>query len=108
MPTGAVTDMNMLPIIEFLDNCETDHERADWLLTVPDGVVLRDYEQIRSILLAAGFRHGAEFLGIRLAGLHATRAGDGDLPPAVRGTLEGGRSAMRAIACARPSKGDAQ
>lgn len=98
--------MNMLPIVEILDGCQTDAERADWLLRVPDGVVLRDFDQITAILLTSGCRLGAEFLRVRLAGLHATRDGRGDLPAGVRGTLAAAFSAMRFMSGAvRPEGG---
>lgn len=100
--------MQMLPLLEILDDCTKDAERADWLLRVPDGIVLRDYDPIRNILLTAGFRHGADFLGIRLSAVHATRGDDGELPETIRSALEMARSAMRAIAFGAPPKGGVQ
>lgn len=100
--------MQMLPLVEILADCTTDADRAEWLLKVPDGIVLRDFESIRNLLLTARFRHGADFLGMRLAALQATRNVAGELPDDVRAALEMARSAMRAIALAMPPEGGVQ
>lgn len=100
--------MQMLPIVELLDNCETDAERADWLLRVPDGVVMRDFGMIRNILQQRAFRKGEDFLDMRFSSLCATRDAKGELPAAVRCMLECGRSAMRSIALLMRAEGGVQ
>ena len=87
----------LLPLVEELADCRSDGARADWLLRVPDGVVMRDFESIRVILQRAGFLVGLSFLRQRHAVLHATRLADGDLPPAVAGSLLHGRRVMAAF-----------
>jgi hypothetical protein len=100
--------MQMLPVVEILADCLTDAERAEWLLRVPDGIIMRDRLKIKDVLVAAGFHLGDTFLEVRFSILNATRGADGDLPPGLRTMLEKARSTMRAIAFAAPSKGGAQ
>lgn len=88
----------MLPIIDELAACVTDAERAEWLLRAPDGIIVRDVESIRAVLLVAGFRFGADALDVRYAALYATRTKGGDLPASTRENLEIHRSGLRAIA----------
>ncbi|HEX5934229.1 MAG TPA: hypothetical protein VFY63_08685 [Pseudorhizobium sp.] len=87
---------HMLPLLDILRDCETDAARAEWLLQVPDGIVLRDCTRIAELLAAASFHLGATFLEIRFSTLNATRSADGDLPPELRAVLEKARSTMRA------------
>lgn len=72
----------LLPIVEQLYDCQTDAERADWLLRVPHGIILRDLSTIRMALRGAGFRAGVACLEAEFAALNATRLPDGRLPEA--------------------------
>lgn len=87
----------LLPIIEQLAEFQTDNDRAEWLLKAPDNVVLRDYEDIRVVLLQAGFRLGVACLRMRFTALHAVRMQDGDLPPATTELLQRVRSVLLAV-----------
>lgn len=87
-----------LPIVEQLNDCLDDAKRAEWLLTVPDGVILRDATNIRSILREASFVQGVRFLDVRFAALNATRSAYGTLPAEHRHQLMLERTVMRAIA----------
>lgn len=73
---------NMLPIVEQLYDCQTDAERAAWLLQVPQGIILRDLSTIRTALRGAGFLAGVACLEVEFAALNATRLPDGRLPEA--------------------------
>ena len=99
---------NLLPLVEELADSETHAARADWLLQVPDGVVLRDFGAIRIILLGAGFLLGVDFLHLRHAALHATRFKDGELPPAVLDAVRRGRKVMVDVALGKAAAGEGQ
>jgi hypothetical protein len=73
---------DILPIAEQLYDCETDAERADWLLRVPHGIILRDLATIRNVLRGARFQAGIACLEAEFAALNATRLPDGRLPEA--------------------------
>lgn len=87
-----------LPIVDILAGLETDSERASWLLAVSDGVVLRDFESIRVVLLQSRFRIGVACLNVRFTALHAVRTQNGDLPAAVAELFERTQSVLRAVA----------
>ncbi|OLP44142.1 hypothetical protein [Rhizobium oryziradicis] len=72
----------LLPIVEQLYDCQTDAERAAWLLGVPQGIILRDLSAILIALRRAGFLAGIACLEAEFAALNATRLADGRLPEA--------------------------
>ncbi len=88
---------NVLPIIEELCDCETDAQRADWLLRVPAGVIYRDCTTIRRVLMEAQFRCGLDALDVEFAAINATRLPDGGLPQTVVLAVQAARSFLREI-----------
>jgi hypothetical protein len=87
----------MVPIVELLADCQSDAARASWLLTVPQGVVLRDHAAIRAVLREAGFQLGVDCLELEFSALHATRLADGGLPHTVVLGVQAARSFLRAV-----------
>jgi len=88
----------LLPIVEELADCETDAQRADWLLRVPAGVICRDSSAIRRILMEARFTLGVQAFDLEFAALNATRLADGGLPQTVVLGVQAVRSFLREIA----------
>lgn len=88
----------LLPIVELLADCQSDAERADWLLRVPQGVIYRDVCAIRRILQEARFSLGVEALEGEFAAINATRLPDGRLPRTVVLRLDASRSFLRDVA----------
>jgi hypothetical protein len=84
----------LLPIVEELADCQTDAERADWLLRVPAGVICRDSSSIRRILMEARFLFGLQAFEVEYAAIHATRLANGGLPPLL---LRGVRAVRRRL-----------
>jgi hypothetical protein len=87
----------LLPIVEELADCETDAQRADWLLRVPAGVICRDSSAIRRILMEARFTLGVQAFDLEFAALNATRLADGGLPQTVVLGVQAVRSFLREI-----------
>lgn len=89
---------HLLPLVEELADCTGDAARADWLLRVSDGVVMRDFDSIRVILQKAQFRAGVAFLRLRYSVLHATRNACGELPVPIAAEILRHRRDMIAVA----------
>jgi hypothetical protein len=89
----------MLPIVEQLYDCQTDAERAYWLLRVPQGIILRDLATIRTALRGAGFLAGIACLEAEFAALNATRLPDGRLPEAQELAVHEARFFLNDIVC---------
>jgi hypothetical protein len=89
---------DILPIVEQLYDCQTDAERADWLLRVPQGVILRDLSTIRTALRTAGFLAGVACLEVEFAALNATRLPDGGLPEAHVAAVKDARRFLEGLA----------
>lgn len=87
----------MLPIIEVLEDCETDAKRAQWLLHVPSFVFYRSQVDIRRVLRAAGFIKGVELLDLELSLLLSTRDSDGQPPAQIAMTVNAMRGFMRSL-----------
>ena len=87
----------LLPIVEELADCETDAQRADWLLRVPAGVICRDSSAIRRILMEARVTLGVQAFDLEFAALTATRLADGGLPQTVVLGVQAVRSFLREI-----------
>ena len=85
----------LLPIVEELADCETDAQRADWLLRVPAGVICRDCSAIRRILMEAHFTFGLQAYEVEYAAIHATRLANGGLPPLLLRGLRATRTRLR-------------
>jgi hypothetical protein len=89
---------DITPILEILMDCQTDAERADWLLRAPKGILFRDYCSIRRILAAAQFARGVDALDVEFAAINATRTTDGALPAAIMSGVDTARSYLRGMA----------
>jgi hypothetical protein len=87
----------LLPIVEELADCETDAQRADWLLRVPASVICRDSSAIRRILMEARFTFGVQAFEVEYSALHATRLAEGALPQTVILSVIAIRSLLREI-----------
>jgi hypothetical protein len=87
----------LLPIVEQLYDCQTDAERAAWLLQVPQGVILRDLSSIRTVLRGAGFLAGVACLEVEFAALNATRLPDGRLPEAHEAAVKDARCFLETL-----------
>ncbi|MGV1830780.1 hypothetical protein [Agrobacterium vitis] len=88
----------LLPIVEQLCDCQTDAERADWLLRVPQGVIYRDHAAICMVLRTAGFLAGVDYLDAELAALNSTRTEQGCWRDSVLLTIGAARAAMLDVA----------
>jgi hypothetical protein len=86
---------DVTPILEILMDCQSDAERADWLLRAPKGILFRDYCNIRRILAAAQFARGVDALDVEFAAINATRMAGGELPAAIAAGVETARSYLR-------------
>ncbi|MFK0384973.1 hypothetical protein [Agrobacterium sp. NPDC090273] len=89
---------DLMPIVELLADCQTDAERADWLLRAPQGVIYRDHAAIRRVLQAAQFSLGVDALDLEFAAINATRLPDGGLPHTVVLGVHAVRSFLRDVA----------
>jgi hypothetical protein len=87
----------LLPIVEQLYDCQTDAERAAWLLQVPQGVILRDLSTIRNVLRSAGFLAGVACLEVEFAALNATRLPHGRLPEAHEAAVNDARCFLETL-----------
>ena len=87
----------LLPIVEELADCETDAQRADWLLRVPASIISRDCSTIRRILMEARFAFGLQAFEVEYAAIHATRLANGGLPPLLLRGLRATRARLRKI-----------
>ncbi|MBB4007790.1 hypothetical protein [Allorhizobium taibaishanense] len=88
----------LLPIVEQLEDCQTDAERAEWLLRVPMGVIYRDQAEIRLVLRTAGFLAGVSYLDVEFAAINSTRSGQGCWRDGVLLTVGAARAAMLDVA----------
>lgn len=87
----------MLPIIEILEDCDTDAKRAQWLLKVPSFVFYRSQTDIRRVLRSAGFLKGVELLEMEFSLLIATRGADGEPPAGMVMAVNAMRSFMQTL-----------
>lgn len=85
---------DVLPIVSQLADCQTDAARADWLHTVPLGIIHREQKVIHVILKIAGFDAGLSYLAAAFALTSATREPDGSLPLPVMETFHAARLAL--------------
>ena len=70
---------NLVPIIEELENCHSDAERARWLLQCPPGYLGKYEMTIRNRLMSRGFREGLDALEIERLVIWQPRNADGSL-----------------------------
>lgn len=84
----------LLPITEELRDAVTRRQRAEWLCTVPEGVILREHLKIRALLKRDGFPEAEEYLSALVAKINKVRLKDGRYPPTVIMAVEMARGAM--------------
>lgn len=84
----------LLPITEELRDAVARRERAEWLCTVPEGVILREHLKIRALLKRDGFEEGEAYLSALVAKINARRLKDGRYPPTILMAVEMTRGAM--------------
>ncbi|CAD7036531.1 hypothetical protein RHAB21_02536 [Pseudorhizobium halotolerans] len=84
----------LLPITEELRDAVTRRQRAEWLCTVPEGVILREHLKIRALLKRDGFPEAEEYLSALVAKINARRLADGRHTQTVKLTEEAARGAM--------------
>lgn len=70
---------NLVPIIEELENCRSDAERALWLLQCPPGYLGKYEMTIRNRLMSCGFRAGLDALEAERLVIWQPRNPDGSL-----------------------------
>lgn len=70
---------NLVPIIEELENCRSDAERARWLLRCPSGYLGKYEMTIRNRLMIAGFTAGLDALETERIAIWMPRKPDGGL-----------------------------
>lgn len=86
------------PIIEQLEDCRSDAERARWLLNVPTFIFYREQLAIGRALRAAGFKHGEQLLDMEISALLSVRDRAGRLPADVDISLVAARAFMETLA----------
>ena len=85
---------DLLPITEHLRDAPTHQARAEWLCTVPEGVILRENLKIRDLLIRDGFEAGCDYLSALVAKINARRLKDGRYPPTVLLAVDNARWLM--------------
>lgn len=89
---------DLLPITEHLRDAQTHQARAEWLCTVPEGVILREHLKIRELLTRDGFEEGCDYLSALVAKINAKRLKDGRYPATILMALEMALATMLAAA----------
>lgn len=89
----------MVPTIEDLHGCQSDQERAAWLLSAPFAVLLHDLEAIRAVLRACGFMAGLAYLDQEFFFLNRSRRVGATFEPM---GIRAARGRMRCIALGGP------
>jgi hypothetical protein len=82
------------PIVDILVGLATDRQRAEWLSTIPLGVVQRDAVDISEALRFAKFEAGRAYLAALVAHVNSVRMEDGSIPAETRQTTEYARKLM--------------
>ena len=88
----------MLPVVEQLQDCQTDAERARWLLSVPVMVLYRDQTDIYRVLRAARFMRGQRLMNAEISALLAVRNSYGRIPVETEAMVCAERAFLEVIA----------
>jgi hypothetical protein len=91
-------DFGLFPVREQLLAAPSHRDRAAILLRAPDGMVLEKGEAMAEACRRVGFDHGADFIAIRLTGLHRVRDASGLLPQMPAALLEAYRLNVLGVA----------
>lgn len=89
---------NLVPIIEELENCRSDAERARWLLQCPAGYLGKYEMMIRNRLRIAGFAAGIDALETERLVIWMPRKPDGGLSDKAAEMLSQSRQILVTIA----------
>ena len=84
----------LVPIVEDLRDAPGHAERAEWLCTAPEAIILRDHLKIRDLLRRDGFVAGERYLSTMIARIHARRLKDGRHPATILMAEEMARGQM--------------
>lgn len=84
----------MNPIVDILAGFVTDHQRAQWLSSIPLAVAQRDAADIAEVLGRVGFDAGKAYLAALVAHVNSVRTDDGTVPAETRQTTEYARKLM--------------
>ncbi|QSZ57234.1 hypothetical protein [Rhizobium sp. ZX09] len=88
----------MSPVIEQLQDCRTDAERARWLLNIPTFIFYREQTAIYRVLRQVGFVRGTQLVDLEISALVTVRDRFGRLPTDVQDMLNGARTFMETLA----------
>jgi hypothetical protein len=88
----------MSPVIEQLQDCRTDAERARWLLNIPVFIFYREQTAIYRALRKARFALGERLVDIEISALLSTRDRYGRLPADMDELVGAARTGLAALA----------
>ena len=88
----------MSPVIEQLQDCRTDAERARWLLNIPVFTFYREQTAIYRVLRNARFARGEQLVDLEISALLTVRDRFGRLPADVEDLLNAARTFMETLA----------
>lgn len=86
------------PVVEELQDCVNDAERARWLLKIPVVLLYREQTAIYRVLRNARFARGEELVNIEISALLLARDRFGRLPAETDAVVSAARSFMEALA----------
>ena len=85
----------LLPILDELRDCQTDMQRAQWLLACPFGILQGHDYRIKEILDDAGFVAGVAYVDLERVALMAVRDAMGNHTPEIEDMLRRARMGLR-------------
>ncbi len=88
----------ILPVVEQLEECRTDAERARWLLSIPTFIFYREQTNIYRLLRTARFALGERLVDIEISALLSVRDCYGRLPAEMDEMVDSMRNCMETLA----------
>ena len=88
----------ILPVVELLEECRSDAERARWLLSIPTFIFYREQTNIYRLLRAARFGLGEKLVDIEISALLSVRDRYGRLPAEMDEMVDSMRNCMETLA----------
>lgn len=88
----------ILPVVEQLEECRSDAERARWLLSIPTSIFYREQTNIYRLLRAARFALGEKLVDIEISALLSVRDRYGRLPAEMDEMVDSMRNCMETLA----------
>jgi hypothetical protein len=85
-----------------IDDCQTDAERARWLLRAAPAHLIREENFVRMVLRSTGFQAGVAYLDVELSHLRDIRRDDGESLNLL--AIKVARGRMDRIACGLPPR----